>query len=56
MIMESKDWSKDWDNRDRKNEPVVREWKNFISGFIVGGFVTIAVMFSFDAIMRVLFG
>jgi len=56
MIMESRDWSKDWDKRDRKNEPVSKQWKNFISGFIVGGFTIFAVIFAFDMIMRALFG
>jgi len=55
MIMADKDWSKEWDNRDR-NIPLRRDWKHFISGFIVGGFTIFAVMFAFDMIMRILLG
>jgi len=54
--MANKDWSRDWDQRDRKNEPVGREWRHFISGFVVGGFTIFAVIFAFDMILRALFG
>jgi len=56
MIMANKDWSKEWDNRNKRNDPIRRDWKHFISGFIVGGFTIFAVMFAFDMILRVMFG
>jgi len=55
MNMANSDWSKRWDE-DKSREPMPAKWKHFISGFILGGFVTIAIMYSFDTLMRWLIG
>lgn len=54
--MANSDWSKKWDEDNKNKQPMPAKWKHFISGFILGGFITIAIMYSFDTLMRWLIG
>ena len=53
--MVDKDWSREWDKRDRQKEPVRRDSRSFISGFITGGFCIFAIIVFTDGVMRWLY-
>jgi len=50
------DFSKRWDKDRQRKKNISLTWKNFISGFIMGGFTTIIIMYFVDTIARFLFG